>query len=180
MHVQLIHYMKQHKYSHRGLITKTLSKNGVTLTGAEQVEGKVILKNNFLKLTHGEKWDEAKALKQKKEKQDKSRVRKAKRTVEKAPIVKKPRTIRPKAQKNINLELMMEEDVEDINEDNLNITKILKQSPHKPRKRLVKVAAKKGKSVEDLEASEKIIVAPTVVREGRKRGAGKSLEKIIE
>lgn len=40
--------------------------------------------------------------------------------------------------------------------------------------------AKKRKTVDDLEASERIAVAATAIREGRKRGAESTLEEIIE
>lgn len=39
---------------------------------------------------------------------------------------------------------------------------------------------KKGKPVDDLEAIEIIAVVVTAIRERRKRGAGKSIEEILE
>lgn len=55
--VLLIHYMKQHKYSNGGLITKILSANEVDLNGADKVEGKPIYAQNFQKPTFNETWD---------------------------------------------------------------------------------------------------------------------------
>lgn len=102
--VLLIDYMKQHKYSYGGLITKILLANGVDLTEVEQVEGKVILEKNFQKLTFNEKWDEGKAQEQRRLKQEKRRARKARGTVEKDPVVKKARNIKPKAQKKFDVD----------------------------------------------------------------------------
>lgn len=95
----LIHYIKQHMYSHRSLITKVLTANAIDLTGADSIEG-------------------------------------ARGIVEKPPLVKKPRTTRPKAQRKINLEPVEEEAVEEENEDTMTLNQILKQSPPKTRIRL--------------------------------------------
>lgn len=61
------------------------------------MEGKAILEKTFLKMTYDEKWDEEKALRQRREKKEKSRVRKAGGIVEKALVVKRARTTRPRA-----------------------------------------------------------------------------------
>lgn len=66
-----------------------------------------------------------KTLNKRKEKQEKSIVRKVGGTVEKAPIVNKSRAIKPKGQKKINLELIVEEEV---NEDFMILSQIIKQT----------------------------------------------------
>lgn len=99
--VLLIRYIKQHKYSHGGLITKIHFANQIDLIRAEQVEGKAILENNFLKLTFNEKWDEAKAQEQKQMKQEKSMARKTAGMIEKALVIKRVRIIRPRIKRKL-------------------------------------------------------------------------------
>lgn len=62
----------------------------------------------------------------------------------------------------------------------LTPTQILKQTPAKPRRRLIKVTSKGRKKANDLEEKEEITVAPTVIKDRRKRGVEKALKEMIE
>lgn len=96
-----------------------------------------------MKFSFGETWDEEKALRWKNEKKEKSRVWKAERSAEEASVPKRARTTKSRAQKKINLDSM-----EEVDEDNMNLTQIMKnQTSNKPRRRLIKVATKKGRNV---------------------------------
>lgn len=58
-------------------------------------------------------------------KQEKSKVRKTRGTIEKAPVINKLRTTRPKVHKKINLD-PMEENVKEEDDDSMTLTQILK------------------------------------------------------
>lgn len=74
MSALLIHFIRQHKYSHGGLITKIWIKNGIDVTKEKAIDGKAMLEKNFKILSSREVWDEEKAIKQREEKKEKSRT----------------------------------------------------------------------------------------------------------
>lgn len=64
--------------------------------------------------------------------------------------------MKPKAQKKVELE-PMEEEVLYEDEDSITLIEFLKQTPVRPRKRLVKAVAKGGKKVEILVETPEVV-----------------------
>lgn len=106
-------------------------------------------------------------------------VRKAGGTIEIAPAVKRIRTTQPKVQGKLNLKPVVEEE---INEDQMSLTQIMKQTLKKPKRRLLKMATQKGRNVEIprlmIEDQTLDIAHSILIR--RTKGADSTLEDILE